>query len=117
MDKDELCQLELSREDIVFLLTILACDRHDHHPLYDSDAYWQYEGIKEELEAAAEGPLPKDRLSKAIELLTEVVHNHCDIDSPDYNECELSPCVFCDEAVKVGVNWDDIMLYTRDRTR
>ena len=58
--------------------------------------------------------LKADRAT-ALTLLTEVVMNHCDIESSDYNECDRSRCFFCDQAVELGVDWDWVMRYTRDR--
>lgn len=38
-------------------------------------------------------------LREALEpLVNEIMENHCDINSPDYNECEITECQWCFEA-------------------
>ena len=41
------------------------------------------------------------------QLLRDVMQSHRDKDSCDYNECEKSPCYWCDCAEKALANLDD----------
>jgi hypothetical protein len=67
----------------------------------DGDSYGVpgLEDIIEELikQLAAE----RDKVQTLVDLCDEVAASHRDKDSPDYNECDESPCAWCDALAKV----------------
>lgn len=44
------------------------------------------------------------REAKFRELLEDVIHAHIDLGSANYNDCENSPCMWCQEA-KLLINY------------
>lgn len=40
--------------------------------------------------------------TKALAMLKEAALHHTVRDSPDYNECEVSPCMFCLKVAELG---------------
>ena len=72
-------------------MTIILCRSCDLYVI-------QVDELKRELAAANKRIAELEQL---IPLVKEVMSNHRDPQSGEYNECESSPCMWCDLAQKV----------------
>ena len=54
-------------------------------------------------EACAGNQAAKSELAHLRRLLSDVMRAHADPESPDYNECETSPCQWCARCAELGV--------------